>query len=57
MNKMVRCTISDDGIGCDEIVDGMGLSGMRQRIRLVGGTIDFETHPGFKVSMLLPLDQ
>ncbi len=56
MNKMVRCTVSDDGIGCDKLVDGMGLSGMRQRVRLLGGTIDFETHPGFKVSMLLPLE-
>ncbi len=56
MNKMVRCTISDNGIGCDKLVDGMGLSGMRQRVRLLGGTIDFETHPGFKVSMLLPLE-
>ena len=56
MNKMVRCTVSDDGIGCDKLVDGMGLSGMRQRVRLIGGTIDFETHPGFKVSMLLPLE-
>ena len=55
MNKMVRCVISDDGIGCDKIVDGMGISGMRQRIRSVGGTIDFESEAGFKVSTLLPL--
>ena len=56
MNKMVRCTVSDDGIGCDKLEDGMGLSGMRQRVRLMGGTIDFETHPGFKVSMLVPIE-
>lgn len=57
MNKMVRCSISDNGVGCSNIVDGMGLSGMRKRVRLVGGSIDFETGvgSGFKVNMLLPI--
>ena len=55
MNQMVRCIISDDGIGCEKIVDGMGISGMRQRVRAIGGSIDFESEAGFKVSMLLPL--
>ncbi len=55
MNKMVRCIISDDGIGCDRIVDGMGISGMRHRIRAAGGSIDFESEAGFKVNMLLPI--
>ena len=54
LNKMVRCSIIDDGIGCKEIHDGMGISGMRQRVRAAGGTLDFETEAGFKVSMLLP---
>ncbi len=71
LNKMIRCTVTDDGAGCDNIVDGMGLSGMRKRVREAGGTIDFEstdinsmdidaighgTEHGFKVSMLLPLE-
>ncbi|MBR6173886.1 MAG: hypothetical protein IKQ49_12080, partial [Eubacterium sp.] len=55
LNKMVRCSIIDDGIGCKEIHDGMGISGMRQRVRAAGGTLDFETEAGFKVSMLLPI--
>lgn len=64
LNKMVKCIISDDGIGCDKIEDGMGISGMRQRTRAAGGTISFEsrdesgmntTNPGFTVNMLLPL--
>ncbi len=55
MNKMVRCSISDDGVGCGTIVDGMGLSGMRQRIRNAGGTVSFESEAGFRVNMLLPL--
>lgn len=55
MNKMVRCSVSDDGVGCSNIVDGMGISGMRSRVRSVGGNIDFEAEAGFKVSMLLPI--
>ncbi|MBO4809384.1 MAG: hypothetical protein J5537_10110 [Lachnospiraceae bacterium] len=55
MNKMIRCSISDDGVGCENIVDGMGISGMRSRVRSVGGSIDFEAEAGFKVSMLLPI--
>ena len=55
MNKMVRCSISDDGVGCKEIKDGMGISGMRRRVRAAGGTLDFETEAGFTVTMLLPM--
>lgn len=55
MNKMIRFIVTDDGIGCDSVTDGMGISGMRKRVRSVGGTIDFETEAGFKVSMLLPI--
>ena len=55
MNKMIRVNVKDDGKGCKNIVDGMGLSGMRQRIRSVGGTIDFESQRGFNINMLIPL--
>ena len=55
MNKMVRCSIRDDGVGCKEIKDGMGISGMRQRVRAAGGTLSFETDPGFTVTMILPM--
>lgn len=55
MNQMVRCSISDNGIGCEKIVDGMGISGMRQRVREVNGILNFETEAGFQINMLLPL--
>lgn len=55
MNKMVRCSIRDNGVGCKEVKDGMGISGMRQRVRAAGGTLDFETEAGFAVTMLLPI--
>ena len=55
MNQRVRVTISDDGIGCLQFEDGMGISGMRQRVRSCNGTITFESTAGFSVTMLLPL--
>ncbi len=57
MNKVIRCSISDDGVGCFEIKDGMGISGMRRRIREAGGNISFETQPGFTVNMILPVKE
>ncbi|MCR5269054.1 MAG: hypothetical protein K6E16_11120, partial [Lachnospiraceae bacterium] len=55
MNRMAKCQVSDDGVGCGKIEDGMGISGMRRRVRNAGGTIDFESEAGFTVNMLLPL--
>lgn len=55
MNKMLRCRIADNGVGCGEMIDGMGISGMRKRVRSVNGILDFETEMGFAVNMLLPL--
>lgn len=57
MNRMLRCTISDNGVGCENVVDGMGLSGMRKRMRSVNGILDFKTDMGFTINMLLPLEE
>lgn len=55
LNKMIRCSILDNGVGCRELIDGMGISGMRKRIREINGILDFETEAGFTINMLLPL--
>lgn len=55
MNQMLRCSISDNGVGCAEIVDGMGIAGMRERVRRVNGILDFSTETGFTINMLLPI--
>lgn len=54
-NQMIRCSISDNGIGCGQVIDGMGISGMRKRMREINGILDFETEAGFTINMLLPL--
>lgn len=55
LNQMVRCSISDNGNGCGEVIDGMGISGMRKRVREANGILDLETEAGFTINMLLPL--
>lgn len=55
LNQMLRCSISDNGVGCKEVIDGMGISGMRKRMREMNGILDFETETGFTINMLLPL--
>lgn len=57
MNQMIRCSISDNGVGCAEIVDGMGIAGMRRRVREVNGILDFDTEMGFTINMLLPCER
>lgn len=55
LNRIIRCTISDNGAGCSTITDGMGITGMRRRIREMNGTIDFAAEAGFTINMLLPI--
>jgi len=54
LNKMVRCSVADNGVGAESITDGMGIAGMRNRVRNINGILDFETEAGFKINMLLP---
>jgi len=54
MNKVVRLNICDDGKGCCEFLPGMGIEGMRQRVRRLNGTMDIETLNGFSYTILLP---
>lgn len=55
MNKLVRCCITDNGTGCSELKDGMGIQGIRKRIRSIHGILDIDTTNGFKINMLMPL--
>lgn len=54
MNQVIRCMVSDNGTGCSKFTDGMGIAGMRRRVREVNGILDFETEAGFKINMLFP---
>ncbi|WP_312101192.1 histidine kinase [Lachnoclostridium sp.] len=57
LNKLVRCTIEDDGVGCMQINEGMGISGMRKRVRAINGVLDVTSQIGFCINMILPFSQ
>lgn len=47
---------SDDGRGADSVRPGNGLTGMRERLERLGGTLAHETEPGggFRLRARLP---
>ncbi len=61
-NGSVRMKMQDDGVGFDIDAaarkrDSFGLTGMRERVALLGGAIDINTSPGkgTKVSIAIPI--
>ena len=56
MDGALRLSITDNGAGSSEVVPGIGLSGMAERIANVGGSMRAENTPfGFVVSGEFPL--
>lgn len=55
MNKIVRCSIFNNGTSCETIVEGMGIQGMKDRTRKVNGLIDIDGQNGFRINMIFPL--
>ena len=58
VDRALRLSITDNGAGSKEIVPGIGLSGMAERLAHVGGALKAEnTAFGFLVSSEIPLGQ
>jgi signal transduction histidine kinase len=55
LHKVIRCSITDDGIGCSQMKEGMGLQGMKNRVRKANGFIDINGEDGFRINMIFPL--
>lgn len=55
LGEVVRITIKDNGRGCSEIRESMGIQGMKQRVRNVKGYFDIESDMGFSINMILPM--
>lgn len=55
---VVELVARDDGRGAAEVKAGNGLTGMRERLEIFGGSLDIETRPGYGFVVLarLPLE-
>jgi signal transduction histidine kinase len=55
---VVELIARDDGRGASELKAGNGLTGMRERLEIFGGSLDIETRPGYGFVVLarLPLE-
>ena len=42
----VAIIVRDDGAGVADLVPGNGLSGMRERVESIGGTLSWQSLPG-----------
>src|SRR5574344_350479 len=56
-NGILTMSVKDDGIGSRQIVKGIGLAGMEERIGKAGGMLEVESpkEGGFKLSISIPL--
>ena len=56
-NSMLMMSVKDDGAGSKNIVKGIGLAGMEERLEKTGGVLDIESPKdgGFKITIHIPL--
>jgi two-component system sensor histidine kinase DesK len=55
-NGSCRLAIEDDGRGGMQS-EGNGLRGMRERVEMLGGTLDHDSQSGTRLTITLPLKQ
>jgi two-component system, NarL family, sensor histidine kinase DesK len=55
-NGSFRLEIIDDGRG-GPVGEGNGLRGMRERVEMLGGTLNHDTHAGTRLTITLPLKE
>lgn len=52
-NKFCRIDILDNGDGAIKIVKGLGLTGIEERLKSIGGKAIFSSNDGFKTTMII----
>lgn len=55
--KNIRLYYRDNGIGCRNISENIGISGMRDRVKNAGGTISIDGNSGFLIVCNLPISK
>jgi len=57
IDDKLKVYVDDDGIGCPDVKEGIGLTGMRERLEDIGGDLTLEgTAHGFQVRAIIPID-
>lgn len=54
-NKWLNLVIKDNGIGCENIQAGFGLIHIKERIKMLNGTVEYDGSDGFKVTARIPI--
>lgn len=52
-----RIYIKDNGVGCKKLKEGLGISGMRERVRNIGGSFSVSGDNGFLIVAILPREK
>ena len=54
----VSLSARDDGRGVDQVKAGNGLSGMKERLRQIGGKLEIDSSPGkgFSLQVWVPIE-
>lgn len=55
LNKLYRVSVKDDGKGCKTIKKGLGISGIEERMGMIGGSAIIDSQEGFSVTMIFPV--
>lgn len=54
-DNILGITVSDNGIGCKIVTPGFGLQHMQERMRMLGGSLRYESGDGFRIEARIPL--
>ncbi|OUQ79880.1 histidine kinase [Massilimicrobiota sp. An105] len=54
-NHFLYLKIQDNGIGCDHVHYGFGLTQMRERLAVINGQVEFDGHHGFLTIAKIPV--
>lgn len=55
--NQIVLTVRDNGIGSKKIIKGMGITGMEERVALIGGKLQITSENGFEIKTILPIRQ
>ncbi|WP_032122594.1 sensor histidine kinase [Clostridium amazonitimonense] len=52
--NFIRIYIKDDGVGAENIKEGLGISGMKERLKNIGGNLSISSQDGFMIVGIIP---